>query len=378
MMRLSLYKSLLNRLRSSEPQPEWLKNTRQEILGYMEARPVVRNPEKVRHLSLERPTSRFLILGLKPMPVAISALVLALLSGTGVAAQQSLPTSLLYPIKIATEQVRLALTPSSEGKVKAHLDFAEHRLAEVESLSAKGASDNLIATTLNRYGSEIEAVTTILPSMASTTSKSESYDKLALDVSKKFVKYQESLNNSIIASESLSPEPATVSQPLPTEAKVAAIKMLDVTQASEARVLSLNQGQVGGVAAAEPKANSFTTKPSSGMIKPRPDQNSGSYQLTDGLEIISGQMRFSEVEGGCWYLAGSKGKNYQLVGKLAASLFKPGLYVKVAGGAAKDLASTCMVGELFEVAQVLEQGAALDNNEVTPEVPASDSTLKPN
>jgi hypothetical protein len=347
-----------------------------------------------------------MILGLKPMTVAISALALALLSGTGAAAQQSLPNSLLYPLKLATEQVRLVLTPSSAGKVKAHLDFADRRLAEAQDLSNQGAAGNLVADTLDRYGQEVQAVGAILPGAAAAAKATD--DDLPSQVGEKLAKHQVTLNAAVNkadmpavsalkdvsdsreAKKDVKDVPtasAYSSLPLPIEAKSVALRVLDVTEAGEAQAWSLSRGKNDAVASkstlksgkdsdAEALDDSIALKPSGGVVQPFAPMVETNPSIKN-LEVLSGQMRLVDLEGGCWYLADSQGKNYQLVGKLAASLNRQGLYVKVVGSATKNLASTCMIGELFEVERVLESSYSAGGNAGSTATPPSDSIIKP-
>lgn len=74
----------------------------------------------------------------------LAGLVLAtvlLLGGTGVmvaAAQDSLPGDLLYPVKTGDEALQLAVSQDSIGKTELHLHFAEHRINEIQALTAQG------------------------------------------------------------------------------------------------------------------------------------------------------------------------------------------------------------------------------------------------
>lgn len=82
---------------------------------------------------------------LRRATVLVTALVIVVaLSSLGVtrAAAGSLPDSPLYPIKLATEQVQLALTPSPEGKARLHIAFGERRLQEALALAEKGRGVN--------------------------------------------------------------------------------------------------------------------------------------------------------------------------------------------------------------------------------------------
>jgi hypothetical protein len=71
--------------------------------------------------------------------VATIALVLLLVGGgTAVAAGNSMPDNPLYPVKLATEQVRLTLTPSQMGKASLCAEFADRRVAEIIYMANKG------------------------------------------------------------------------------------------------------------------------------------------------------------------------------------------------------------------------------------------------
>ena len=71
--------------------------------------------------------------------VATIALVLLLAgSGTVAAAGSSMPDSPLYPVKLATEEVRLAFTPSPLGKAGFCAELAERRVAEIIYLAERG------------------------------------------------------------------------------------------------------------------------------------------------------------------------------------------------------------------------------------------------
>ena len=73
------------------------------------------------------------------------AIVLALCatgSGTVYAAQDSLPSSALYPVKLGTEQVMTWLG-DDVTKAERALSFAERRVGEMEALAEKGRSQDL-------------------------------------------------------------------------------------------------------------------------------------------------------------------------------------------------------------------------------------------
>ena len=71
--------------------------------------------------------------------VATIALVLVLAGGSTVAvADNSMPDSPLYQVKLATEQVRLTLAPSQIGKAELCAELVDRRVAEIIYMANKG------------------------------------------------------------------------------------------------------------------------------------------------------------------------------------------------------------------------------------------------
>ncbi len=95
----------------------------------------------------------------KPWLVTLVAVVIVLAAGGGTvaAASNSLPDSPLYTVKLATESVRLALTPSALGKAELHTKFADERVAEIILMADKGNSD-LVNKTTDRLNEQLIAV----------------------------------------------------------------------------------------------------------------------------------------------------------------------------------------------------------------------------
>lgn len=99
--------------------------------------------EQVTWASLLQPVRKLLagFLGITPhvrrAAITVVMLVAMLLGGFSVTqvAADSLPTSPLYGVKRFSERVQLALTPSTEGKAKLHLQFSQERLREAETLA---------------------------------------------------------------------------------------------------------------------------------------------------------------------------------------------------------------------------------------------------
>jgi hypothetical protein len=96
---------------------------------------------------------------LRPSLASVIVMVVVLLAGGGVvaAAGGSLPDSPLYQVKLATEAVRLALTPSDLGKAELNARFADERIDEIIKMADKG-NVALVEETTDRMNSNLIAV----------------------------------------------------------------------------------------------------------------------------------------------------------------------------------------------------------------------------
>jgi len=81
--------------------------------------------------------------------VVAIALVMLLVGGGGTvaAAAGSMPDEPLYPVKIASEPVRLTLTPSSLGKAEFYASLADKRVEEIIYVANKGDAGQVELTT---------------------------------------------------------------------------------------------------------------------------------------------------------------------------------------------------------------------------------------
>jgi hypothetical protein len=86
----------------------------------------------------------------RPQWVVTLVSVLVLLaggSGTVAAASGSMPDEPLYPVKLATETVRLALTPSEIGKAEVYASIIDERIEEIARMAEEGKEKELEETT---------------------------------------------------------------------------------------------------------------------------------------------------------------------------------------------------------------------------------------
>ena len=92
---------------------------------------------------------------LRPWAVAATSLFLVFLlaGGTVLASTNSLPHQPLYAVKLASEQVQLALTPSQEGKARLELALAEKRAREMVAVAQLNRPEELekLAERLERH-----------------------------------------------------------------------------------------------------------------------------------------------------------------------------------------------------------------------------------
>jgi hypothetical protein len=74
-----------------------------------------------------------------------------------------------------------------------------------------------------------------------------------------------------------------------------------------------------------------------------------SVNVKSTFVTLTGTIRKLEVEGICYQLAASDGKNYELIGKFPK---RNGVKVQVRGEIATDVATICQVGQPFKVKSV--------------------------
>ncbi len=100
-------------------------------------------------------------------PLAVIIVLLVAGSGTVVAAGNSLPDSPLYQVKLATEGVQLAFTPSDLGKAELYSKFADRRVEEIIAMAEKGKVEQVEKVT--------QRMETQLIAMANVTSLGGEY-----------------------------------------------------------------------------------------------------------------------------------------------------------------------------------------------------------
>ena len=110
----------------------------------------------------------FLSWGWQARWVSVVSIVLALLlagGGTVAAAGGSMPGEPLYPVKLATEQVRLVFTPSALGKAEFYAKLADKRVVEIVHLVDKNKPEQIERATrrLDAYLARIADLASLQP-----------------------------------------------------------------------------------------------------------------------------------------------------------------------------------------------------------------------
>ncbi len=131
-----------------QPRPEFKAYARARFIGAQYAATQEKQPS-------HRPT----IFSLQRAWVPALAMVLILVFssvGTAAAASNAMPDEPLYPVKLATEQVRLTMALSNEAKAELNVQLVETRSQEIVTMAAQGKSEQ-VAVVTDRLAQHLEA-----------------------------------------------------------------------------------------------------------------------------------------------------------------------------------------------------------------------------
>ncbi len=174
-MMKSKIKKIIRKFANIPVDQNWLKTGQEQMIKFIELNPV-RKADPVRQITPEVIFNNFNKLILKPMPIAIIAMIMSLAAGSGVvaASQNSLPTGALYPVKIATEQIREAMTFNNEKKIDLSVKLAEKRLNEIKELQKNGEVPEIVINqALVKYKKHIAAAQNQLANISSSNTASK-------------------------------------------------------------------------------------------------------------------------------------------------------------------------------------------------------------
>ncbi len=100
--------------------------------------------------------------------IALAALLVFLLTGgTVIASSDALPDQPLYPVKLATEQARLAFAFSAASKAEIYAQLAETRTLEIEAMARRGKTEQLTITA-TRLVNQLEQANCAIAKVEST------------------------------------------------------------------------------------------------------------------------------------------------------------------------------------------------------------------
>lgn len=102
--------------------------------------------------------------------IAIVVVIVVVLAGGGTvaAASNSMPDSALYPVKLASEQVQLAVTPSEIGKTELNAQFADRRAEEIAYVASKGDTQE-VQIIAQRLNTNLDNITNLVGNEANTS-----------------------------------------------------------------------------------------------------------------------------------------------------------------------------------------------------------------
>ncbi len=173
---------------------------------------------------IEQKKSRsFFSWGLQPRWVTVVAILVILFLAGGVtvaAARGSMPDNFLYPVKLATEQVRLVFTFSSLGKAEFYASLADKRVAEIIYLAENNETGKIeqVANSLNDDLTEIAMLSESQGVMTAMKAVPAAEDRVLLEEAAVAGEVTESEEEVMPEEEKAIEEEVSVTVPAPEEA----------------------------------------------------------------------------------------------------------------------------------------------------------------
>lgn len=140
--------SALQAVDEVKPSLEFRQATRARLVA-LSSQPVRREHSRQTWFSFMRSSRAYAAIAL-----ALVIVMFGLSAAIVDASSESLPGTLLYPVKRATEQAQLFLATDAASQARVHLQIANHRLTEMVALSQQG-QDHLAEQTIGEYDAEI-------------------------------------------------------------------------------------------------------------------------------------------------------------------------------------------------------------------------------
>ena len=137
---------------SIKPRPEFREKARYQFQAALQE-------------IVEKRERRFSFFNLQPQwSAAIVGVIIVLLvsSSTVMAAGNSMPDGALYPVKLATEAVRLKITPSMLGKAEFYAQMIDRRVTEIVKMADKGKPKQ-VERTAEKLNTHLIAMVNLAP-----------------------------------------------------------------------------------------------------------------------------------------------------------------------------------------------------------------------
>lgn len=229
------FKQMCRNLRTAEdrvaPDPVWVRRTRDTLLmqvkNTMPSASRITFGYRVREtIRAARPHRMFAWVS-RPVMASMSLVVFAL--GGSVmsvsAAENAMPGDLLYGLKIATEQARVALTSKTEDKVRLKTEFAGRRVVELTSAVGTDKNAETVSQVAEMLKRDMDTIKQQLGDVAQESSTGTAVEVAKL-VDQKSIEVMTALQDT---KDQLSPEAVekiTEAQSVAADAGVKAIEVL--------------------------------------------------------------------------------------------------------------------------------------------------------
>ena len=163
----------LEGVKTPEPSPAFQAQLRQRLMDLPEPTPAPRQPLAFPVLAgRRRAVSRGAV---RWLAAAAAVMLLVLSLSTAALASDALPDEPLYPVKRATEQVRLAVTFNAADRAQLHAMLAELRRREAEAMLARGQAgqaENLLQEARQQQDRAVALGLPAIPAAAPTVQPS--------------------------------------------------------------------------------------------------------------------------------------------------------------------------------------------------------------
>lgn len=170
--------SVLKSIKADEGFKIDLRRKVLDAVGPVTNMPVTRLYQKQGMSTLQFIKSGFFTNMILPLLIIISLLGGG--AGATYASQASLPGDVLYPVKLVSEQVQVALTVDDTKEAALHLKLSSKRLEEVEELAHEGKKDpEIVKVAVENYKSELAQAQAVLDDVSEEIKK----DHIARNIS---------------------------------------------------------------------------------------------------------------------------------------------------------------------------------------------------